>query len=337
MPRPTSVRKTSIAAISLLLVLAGVRGASAQNAEAELLFRDGDRLMAAGDYRAACDAFEGSNRIEPRAGTLIRLGACREKNGQLASAWSAYSDALARVKDAKKQRIAEAQLARLEPRLSNLAISVPEGSRVDGLTITRNGVPVDPALWNRRAPVDGGAHEVVATAPGHAPWSTTVEVAAERARAIVEVPRLVPAPRPPDDPERPGGRRARALTDDGRETRTGGGAFGSRRTLALGLGGLGVAAAAGGVVLGMQARNLEEDAHARCPTIRCAAYDEGNDLLERSRARVRYANIAYGVAGGLAVGATVLWLTAPPRHRATVTVVPAVSSDHAGAAVLGRF
>ena len=336
MPIPTmSVRKTSIAAISLLLVLAGVRVASAQNAEAELLFRDGDRLMAAGDYPAACEAFEASNRIEPRAGTLIRLGACREKNGQLASAWSAYSDALARVKDEKKQRIAAAQLALLEPRLSQLAITVPDGSRVDGLTITRNGVPVDPALWNRGAPVDGGGYEVVATAPGFQRWSTVVDVAAEGARATVEVPRLVPEPRAPADPgptPLPTGPRAGEPRDA-----PDGGMLTGRRKIAVGVAGAGAVALGGAMVLGMQAGSLEEEAHRRCPAIRCAEYDEGNDLLERSRARVRYANITYGVAGGLVVGAAVLWITGAPSDRASVSVVPAVSPDHAGAAVVGRF
>jgi cytochrome c-type biogenesis protein CcmH/NrfG len=58
----------------------------AQSAEAEALFTEGDTLMKQGKVAEACEAFEASNRIEPRAGTLIRLGECREQNHQLASA-----------------------------------------------------------------------------------------------------------------------------------------------------------------------------------------------------------------------------------------------------------
>src|SRR5450432_1219815 len=87
---------TSIAAISFAPT------AYAQSAEAEQLFSDGDKDMKLGKLEQACDAFEASNRIETRAGTLIRLGQCREDLHELASAWSAYKDAVTRVKDPKK-------------------------------------------------------------------------------------------------------------------------------------------------------------------------------------------------------------------------------------------
>src|SRR5258705_11524929 len=110
--------------------------------------------MVDGKLAQACAAFEASNRVEPRGGTLIRLGECREQNHQLASAWSAYKDALNRVKDPRKRELAAARVAALEPRLSYLTVSVPEDSRVDGLVITRNGGAPDLGLWNRAIPVD---------------------------------------------------------------------------------------------------------------------------------------------------------------------------------------
>src|SRR4051812_9331394 len=87
-------RGPTIAAINIAFgLLLGVGPAHAQNAQAERLFDEGNKLMADGKLAQACTAFEASNRVEPRAGTLIRLGECREKNHQLASAWSAYKDA----------------------------------------------------------------------------------------------------------------------------------------------------------------------------------------------------------------------------------------------------
>ena len=80
--------------------------AAAQNSDAEALFTEAEALESAGKIPEACDAFEASNRIEPRAGTLIRLGQCRENQKHLVSAWSAYKDALTRVKDPKKKAIA---------------------------------------------------------------------------------------------------------------------------------------------------------------------------------------------------------------------------------------
>src|SRR5450432_2336877 len=102
--------------VIMIAVLCFVPVARAQSAEAEALFNDGARLMAAGQLAEACEAFEASNRIESRAGTLIRLGECREQNHQLASAWSAYKDALTRVRDPQKRALAESKVAQLEPR-----------------------------------------------------------------------------------------------------------------------------------------------------------------------------------------------------------------------------
>src|SRR5438477_7089606 len=112
-PNPRSPTR-SIAAISLVIAAAST-DARAQSAEAQALFNDGAKLMKQGKLAEACDAFEASNRIEARAGTLIRLGECREANHELASAWSAYKDALTRVKDPKKQKLATARIAEIEP------------------------------------------------------------------------------------------------------------------------------------------------------------------------------------------------------------------------------
>ena len=46
---------------------------------------------------------------------------------------------------------------------------------------------------------------------------------------------------------------------------------------------------------------------------------EANDLNLRARSRALEANIAYGVAGGAAIAAAVLWLTGAPESRVAVT------------------
>jgi hypothetical protein len=181
---------TQVPAIVVLSFLAVSGPAFAQSADAEMLFNEGATLMTAGKLAAACDAFEASNRIEARAGTLIRLGDCREQNHQLASAWSAYKDALTIVKDPRKREIATAKVASLEPRLSYLAVMISDESRVDGLALTRNGVVLDPALWNRAVPVDGGDYVIGGRAPGHDEWKTTVIVPIENGKVNVEVPKF---------------------------------------------------------------------------------------------------------------------------------------------------
>jgi hypothetical protein len=327
-------RSPSIAATSILLAtLLSGRSADAQNAEAATLFDQGDKLMTEGKVVEACEAFEGSNRIEPRAGTLIRLGECREKNHQLASAWSAYKDALNRVKDPNKKAIATAKVAELEPKLSYLTISVPSETRTDGLSIARNDKPVDAALWDRALPIDGGEYVISVRAPGSEEWKTTVTVPVDGGKVGVDVPRLkkVPAPPPPvTEPTLP-------TVVDHDTSRPG---LTSQRKLAIGVAGVGVLSLATGVIFGTQAKGKQNDAFALCPDpqMPCTDANQANALIDSAQNRALGANIMFGVAALVTIGAGVLWFTgapeAPPQH---VAIVPVFAPGGSGLGIAGSF
>jgi hypothetical protein len=97
--------------------------------------------------------------------------------------------------------------------------------------------------------------------------------------------------------------------------------FTVRRKIALAVGGVGVIAVAGGVVLGLQSRQLDHDTYALCPStsVACPDAPKANDLNQRARSCARAANLAYGVAGGAAITAAVLWLTGAPESRVAIT------------------
>jgi len=345
-----ALRRPWIAAISISCVLAHTAAVRAQSAEAEALFSEGDALMKQGKVAEACDAFEASNRIETRAGTLIRLGECREKNHQLASAWSAYKDALTRVKDAKKKAIATGRISQLEAKLSYLTVAVPDPNRVDGLALTRNGQPFDPALWNRPVPVNGGEYVIAGTAPGYEEWKATVTVPNEAGKISVEVPRFKelarsatpPADRPPAD-RPPVDRVGLGTQPPGEPARDQGdlpGRWTTRRKVALGVSGVAVAGVAAGIVLGTQAKAKQDDAHAVCPEAGtpCAGADQAQALLKAGQRRALGANVAFGVAGATAIAAGVLWFTgAPERSRRRVAIVPSITPDTTTITFLGRF
>jgi hypothetical protein len=314
----------SIAAISLFSARA-----LAQSAEAEALFSDGDKAMKQHQFAQACDAFESSNRIEARAGTLIRLGQCREELHQLASAWSAYKDALTRAKDPKKQKVATTRIAAIEPRLSHLMITAPP---LDGLEISRDGKVVDPGLWNHAIPINGGEYTITASAPGHATWKQTYKVPDERGEITVSVPKLeaeavvapppvVVAP-PTKHVDEPPPREESSFT--------------TKRKVAVVLYVVGVGAVVTGALLGHSATGKHDDAFALCPdpAMACARASDADSLISSAHTRALEADVAFGAGALAAIVATTLWLTGSPEHP---NVTAQVSSHGAGFAVLGSF
>lgn len=338
--RSASSAPTSAACIVAAVASLLAEGrAGAQSAEAQALFNDGNQLTADGRLAQACEAFDASNRIEPRAGTLILLGGCREQIQQLASAWSAYQDALARAKNPRYRQIAEARIAALEPRLSYLATFVSADSAIDGLTVTRNGKPFDPVLWNRALPVDGGDYAIAGHAPGHQAWQTVVHVPVEGGRISVEVPRLEEAPRPPPPPAPSPAppsmteRRDRLAVERDNLPGTSVAPRGSSTILVLATGGGALALLGGGLGLELWAESKYTAAKSETTS------QPRRDALYSSANTRRYAAETFAV-GGLAAGAAAVWLYVRDRDReraavtgAGVRVVPAA----AGLAISGQF
>ena len=336
-------------AVAALVLIALVAPAAAQNVEAEALFRDGKRLMKEGKTAEACDKFEASERLETSVGTLLNLADCREKNKQLATAWAAFLKAEATAKragnDTKRRAEAKKRAKDLEARLSYLTISVPETSRIEGLTISRNGTNVDPALWNSGAPVDMGTYVIRAQAPGHEPWSTEVTVAAEGEKASVEVPRFkeIKALVPEEVPPPPGDDKKEEIAlppDDGEPRDGGGGTFTTMRYAAIGTGVLGVVAVGAGVALGMKAKSLQSDADEICPEAAC------NDMMavqlnEDAQSKAMQANIGFAVGGVAIAGAVALWILGAPDDdgggEEEMSLRPVVGGDQVGFALGGRF
>ena len=324
--RPSSLLPlaTALALLALGAARADAQPADLSAAQAEQLFKDGKRLMAEGRIAEACTAFEGSFRKEAAISTLLNLADCREKNRQLASAWNHFLAAERRTRNDPAQlalnRTASARAAALEPRLSYLIINVPDDSRIDGLLVSRNGSPVDPAEWNRASPVDGGAYAIAGKARGHEPWSATVTIGPEKDRQSVDVPRFTPLPEPP-----PAAPEVAAPVDAPA-------GLGGKRKAALGLAGVGVAAGVGALFLELSARGLDEDSQTEPDD------DLQRDLHEQANSRRLYAQIAGGVAVAAVGTAVVLWVTGKPSSgERTSALTPVLGRDRVGFAFTARF
>lgn len=174
--------------------------AQGNSAAAEALFREGRDLLEQGKIEEACPKLAESQRLEPATGTLLGLAMCHEQQGKLASAWAEFVEAEAlarRERQTDREEFARARALELQPRLSQLTISLDEAAKtIDGLVVRRDGVVVGSGAYGLSTPMDGGQHHVEAQAPGRIAYEVTVELAAEGDSKTVMIPELESAPLP---------------------------------------------------------------------------------------------------------------------------------------------
>lgn len=99
--------------------------ASSASARADALFARGKAEMAAGHVATACAALAESLALEPAEGTLLALGLCREKEGELVTAHGLLRDVATRTDRDERRRVAKAAIARIEDRLGRVVVNVP--------------------------------------------------------------------------------------------------------------------------------------------------------------------------------------------------------------------
>ena len=335
----TLARPRVVATLVAIGLLAPVTPALAQSAEAEVLFRDGRKLIKSGRLAAGCDKLEASERLESSIGTLLNLGDCREKLGRLASAWSTFRKAAAMARrsggDTKRELEATRRASQLEPKLPTLVVQV--GLKIEGLVIKRDGEPVDPALYNTAVPVDPDRYEIVAEAPGHVTWRTEVAIDVRSKRKLVTIPQLQRAPTPIEPrleapvarPLRPEPTVAAPMI-----VRRQPGTWSTTRKVSAVLAVAGLGAVGGGVYFGMRSKDQEDQADERCPTVLCADA-EALRLNDRAQDNAMRANILYAAGGASLAVATVMWFVGKPEGE--TVVAPSLSGDHTGVSLMGSF
>jgi tetratricopeptide (TPR) repeat protein len=300
--------------------------ASAQSAhvQAEALFRQGKQLMAQQQFAQACTAFESSYRLEPNISTLLNHADCREKNAQLATAWGLFVDAERQTRtnldvvSTQLNTVAAARAVKLEPQLSKLSIDVASDSQLAGLEILRGGDRVDPGAWNRSLPIDGGTYKIIARAPGHVEWSTTVVMKPEYDTQAIAIPRLDPAQAIDLEPV--------AARHDTPEERS--------RVLPIAMGGA-------ALVLGGTAFAFSRWGDSIYADARQEPDNATQEALWRSANKRRYAAVGFGVGAASCVGAALyLYLrgdreAAQPIARRSLRIEPTATASAMGLGLRG--
>ena len=290
------------------LVASGLTNAGAARAQmseaqaaAQKMFDDAKALMTNGKYEEACALLEESQKIDPGMAAQFRLGECYEKAGRLASAWSTFvevANAARAAAMADRERVARERAEALKPKLSYLAIKVPDVvAATPGLVIKRDGIAIGRPQWSAAVPVNPGNHAIEAVAPDKKPWTSQVKVEPAPGTTTVTVPIFMSASATPTaTPEQ--------------------GSWSTQRTVALAVGGVGVVGVVLGSVFGVQAigKNTEAKDHCRPddPTL-CDA--TGLGLRNELETAGTVSTVAFVVGGAALAGGVVLFLTAPAKGQ----------------------
>jgi hypothetical protein len=339
--RAAQVLLPALLAVSLCVVVPAVARAqtSPATSRADALFVQGKAALEAGDFSHACPKLQESYGIDPSNGTLLALALCHEGLGRTATAWrelKAAADGATKEGRADRADFARAHIAKLEPRLSTLAVVVP-GDAPSGIAVDVDGAALAQADWGKPVPIDPGHHTVGARAPGRTAWTGAVDLGIERDAQTVKVGPLAPegpaaalpgapvaaappANAPPESAQIDAFPAAQDTTP---------GAW--KRPAGWIAGGAGVVVLGIGAYFGASAISKSNDAKSQCTPSLCtngAAVNENNDA--KTAATISDVTIGVGLAA-VAAGAYLL-LTAPasPSAPAASRVTPVVGSRGAG-------
>jgi hypothetical protein len=326
-------------------------------AAAEQLYSQAQQLMAKGDYDAACPKFEASLELDAALGTVINLARCYEKQGRLASAWARYreaADLAARTSQGKRKRYATRQAEVLEARLPRLIIRVSSGHAISELSITRDGINIDPSIFDTAIYIDPGAHTVVARARGYLDFTKTFEATIGE-EIVIEVPPLTPdatntaentdGANSSEQKATPSGDPSDAATDLTKpvgvrnSARSDGIRRGTQRTIGLITGGAGGLVLAGGLGFGWASRVAWSQAFdggaCQRETLECTV--EGQRQADKARQRADIATVLSTGGAVLVVTGAVLYLTAREPTEGGARVAPMLAPDSMGVVMTGHF
>jgi hypothetical protein len=297
------------------------------SAGADALFEAGREALERGDIAVACQRFEESNRLESVAGTILNLANCREKLGQLASAWQRYREAVQKLPPGDERlALARERAAALEPRVPRLTVVLASGAPADA-KVYRGNVELGGASLGLPLPVDPGEHVITVSAPGRSESRVVVEIAeAEQRELTVEAG-------PADSAVGTSAADSSSTLGPVRDRKSDDGS--GQRTAGFVIGGIGIAGLAVSLVAGAQALGEKNTVDDECDQNRCT--QAGLDAADSGKTWVTVSNVAFAV-GAVGVGVGAFLVLSAGSSRGSETAVGAHAVPGGGALRLqGHF
>lgn len=350
-----SILGLGLALLSLAPAVSAQTGTAGARSAATELFDTAQRLEKSRNYAEACPKYQESYRLDPQLGALLHLSDCLEKNNQVASAYASWREAaeLAAQRSDDRASLAQEHVSALEPRVSRLTVDVPSAARLSGLKVTSDGLLLAASSFGVAIPVDGGEHDIEASAPGYRTWHHKLTVSRERANEHVQVPALEKDPSalattPPEGPPGPASASNPASAPSAPATKpraaTPADSGSVQRPIGFVLGGLGVVGLGVGTAFLIKRNGKADDSNKVCPsTFNCPTGSgaQADALNSEARSAQTVSMIAF-IAGGVALSTGVVLILSAPRAeplggQASVRVFPALGPGSGGLLAQGRF
>lgn len=167
---------TFTAVTASFVLLCGAARAGEPN-EADAAFRRGIALMESGSITEACAAFEQSERLESKAGTLLNLAGCYERASRWADAYRTFEQARDGARARQRpdwEAVATEHMATLKPKVAFVTVDAFSVSGPPGARVTIDGRPVTEEELRRGAAVAPGTHAVRREAAGYRSSEQTI-------------------------------------------------------------------------------------------------------------------------------------------------------------------
>lgn len=351
-PRLIITLVTTIAFLALQIPTA----AFAQNsAQAEVLFKEGQQLIADKKYAEACQRLAASYKLDPQPNTELLQGECYKNLKKTASAYNAYLDAsstLTRGSDAQKYaadqaKAMEASLLKVRVTVTPLVNGLTMKFDDDAKTRDKDFVGIDIAL-------DPGEHDVTVTAPGKHDFAKHFSLDTSNSPHTIVVNLTDKTKEELDAEAHAGGNGGNVIIEKPESQ------WSTVKTLGLiGIivGGAGVAGAIVAQILALvdqsNATTLQtRSGTANCPTLSPGTPNPNNPNDANCNSAVSYhsqalasqaAAIGIGIAGGAVLLAGIIMfvvggnVTKEPEKKASVHFLPLISPSMAGVGLTGSF
>jgi hypothetical protein len=302
----------------LLVTVGTTHDARAQQdreADAERLFREGQKLLEERRFGEACPKFEAAYTKDHSLGTLINLAFCHKEQGALWYAWLEFREAEVKATELNRpdrRDFARHRLVELEKQLPKVVIDNPQKVPLTDVLVE------DRKVWDaeRSTPfaAEAGQRRFIFKAKGKKPAATMVSVVKGEKVQHVSVPEMedgVEAPPPSDRPIEPAAPKPEAPPpSDGSMQRTIG-------WVALGVGGV---AAIIGTIEGVS--TFSNACHGGKVGPECTPDERAAGSTSGAISDVSFVIAALAVGGGLFLLLTAPSASSAPPPAATARVVP---------------